>query len=154
MKKRMDKKRAQVSPLPVIVGLIVIVVAAVIIILFFSGAFGTIGEVFEKFSSVEIAAQACGTYASAGLMTSYCNLFQKVEISGTKQYATCEYLEGYAEFERLGEECDSIKVNKLAKEQCQNLKDESLVNGMPCYQNGEGDDEWGLSKENPLLIAG
>lgn len=149
MKKRVYKKRAQASPLPVIIGLIVMVVAAVIIILFFSGAFGTIGEVFEKFSSVEISAQACGTYASAGLVTSYCNLFQKVEISGTKQYATCVYLESYAEFERLGEECDNEKVENLAKQQCQTLKDEALVNGRPCYVDGEGNDEWGLSKENP-----
>ncbi len=152
MKKRMDKK-GQLDKW--FIPLIVMVVAAVIIILFFSGAFGTIGEIFEKFSSVEIAAQACGSYASpeVNLKTSYCDLFQKVEISGTKQYANCEYLENYAEFEKLGEECDSIKVDRLAKEQCQTLKDEVLVNGRPCYVDGQGEDEWGLSKENPLLIA-
>jgi len=145
MKKRMDKK-GQLDKW--FIPLIVMVIAAILVILFFSGAFGTFGEVFEKFSSVEIAAQACGGYASAELKTSYCNLFQKVEISGTKQYTTCEYLESYAEFERLSEECDAEKVELLAIELCETLKDEGLVNGRPCYVDGEGEDEWGISREH------
>ncbi|MEJ2267627.1 MAG: hypothetical protein P8X70_00950 [Nanoarchaeota archaeon] len=154
MRKEMGKKGQEGAPLPVIITFLILGATAIVLFLFVTGFFGKGTNILEKASSLEISAQACGGYASSGLKTSYCNLLQNVEISGTKQHVNCEYLENYAEFEKLDEDCDEEKVADLARKQCQNLKDERLVNGIPCYIDGEGEDEWGLSKEHPLLIEG
>lgn len=155
MKKRMDKKGAmtQFQVLSFIIGMI----AVVLVVLYATGFFGTVGDIFAKVSSVEITAQACGGYASAGLESSYCNVFQKVDIAGVKQYATCEYLEDKIEvtFEKLGGDgCPDNQVT-LAKNRCKTLKDDELVNGFPCYIDKNDvitadtpGDEWGISREH------
>ena len=99
---------------------------------------------------LEVAAQSCELSAKQEFTTSYCNEFKELKISGKKQYVNCKFLEGYAEFEKL-EGCDSDKVNNLAKQLCETLKDEGLVNGKLCYINGKGDDEWGGSSEHLFL---
>ena len=122
--------------------------AVVLVILFATGTFGKIGDIFSKVSSIEITAQACGGYSSAGLESSYCNLFQKVDISGTKQYVTCKHLETRSEivFEEWSGTCTSNQGN-LSRTRCETLKDDDLVNGEVCYS--ETEDDWGVSKDNP-----
>ncbi len=123
--------------------------AVVLVILFATGTFGKIGDIFSKVSSIEITAQACGGYSSAGLESSYCNLFQKVDISGTKQYVTCKYLETKPEvvFDEWSGTCTSDQ-SALAEARCETLKDNKVVNGEVCYEK-DSEDDWGVSKDNP-----
>lgn len=149
MKKVMNKKAIATR---FIIIFLVGIIAAVIVIL---GVYGTFDAIFGKIGllpgELEAVAQSCGISASGGLVTSYCNEFKYVTIAGTKQYATCEHLEQYAEFEKLGEECDSTQVETLAKKRCETLKDDKLVNGLPCYIDGKvatPRDEWNVSKSH------
>ena len=144
MKKVMNKK-AQSTQFIII--LLVGLAAAVIVIIGVMGGFDAIfGKIGLLPGELEAAAQSCGISASGGLKTSYCNEFKYVTIAGTKQYATCDHLEQYAEFEKLGETCNSTKVETLAEERCKTLKDNKLVNGKVCYS--ETEDDWGISKEH------
>ncbi len=146
MKKVMNKKAQQSLWFPII--LILAIIVLVIVALNFFGVFDAIfGKADVLPGELEAAAFSCGLSSSQGLKTSYCNEFKKLKIAGTEQHATCEYLESYAEFEKLGEECDNEKVELLAIELCKTLKDDKLVNGKVCYIDGTGNDEWGFSKE-------
>jgi len=143
--KKMVGKKAQSTQFVIIflVGLI----AAVIVILGVSGVFDTIfGKIGLLPGELEAVAQSCGISASGGLKTSYCNEFKYVTIAGKNQYATCEHLEQYASFDKLGEECDSTQVETLAKKRCETLKDDKVVNGKVCYS--ETEDDWGVSREH------
>jgi hypothetical protein len=90
MIKEMNKK-AQHSNWFLIV-LVLAVIVLVVVGLSITGVFSKITDLFDKVTDLETTAQACGVYASSGLKTSYCNIFQKVEINGEVNYATCKYL--------------------------------------------------------------
>ena len=145
MKKVMDKKAQSTQ---FIILLLVGLAAAAIVIIGVMGGFDAIfGKIGLLPGNLEAAAQSCGISSSQNLKTSYCNEFKQVTITGKKQYVTCDYLENHAEFEKLSEAC-TLERATLAKDFCKTLRDSKLVNGKVCYVNGEGDDEWGVSKEH------
>jgi hypothetical protein len=148
----MNKKAQQFSwgqLLGLILGLIVLVLVVLVVL----GVFGPVGDLFERVPDLDIAANICGAYTQFGI-NDYCFKFQKIKILGVTQYGTCKYFEVLPEitFEKLGEDCPTTQEGSV-KKFCQTLKDEELVNGKPCYVDGKGDDEWGLSREHPLLVA-
>jgi hypothetical protein len=147
MKKVMGKK-AQLNINMLVLLFLGIIIAAIVVFGVFGGFDAIFGKVDVLPGELEAAAQSCGISASQGLKTSYCDEFKNVKISGKDQYANCKYLESYSEFEKLGEECDTEKVELLAMELCETLNNNKLVNGKICYVDGEGDDEWGVSREH------
>ncbi len=152
--KKVVGRKGDISPMGMIITIIVLVVTAGIVILFVTGGFGMISDVFSKVSSAEVTAQACTAYANADLVNSYCNVFQKTEILGTKQWVTCEYLVGQTgiTFDRLGEGCPTTPTqDALAIERCKTLRDKELVNGVVCWKDGKGvvgTAEWNVSKQH------
>jgi hypothetical protein len=129
--------------LSLILGLVVVVV----VVLFVTGGFGKISDVLDKVSDVEIIAQACGGYADAGLVNSYCNEFHKTEILGVKQWVTCEYLKDKpgVTFDAIDEGCTGSQED-LAKKRCETLKDNERVNGEICWDDNTETTDWGCSK--------
>ncbi|MCF7910136.1 hypothetical protein K9L16_00495 [Candidatus Pacearchaeota archaeon] len=135
MKKRQFKllsKKAQQSNWFMIV-LVLAIITLVVVALALTGAFDKIANIFGQASDLEVVAQACGVYASQDLKTSYCNEFKKVEINGKTQYANCEYLENYAEFDGEGQISCNVK-DIIIVSFCVNKKLDSdeLVNGKQC----------------------
>lgn len=145
MKKRMDKKAIALrSVLLLLLGL----AAVVLVVLGALGVFeNTIGKLDLFPGDLEAAAQSCGISATQNLKTSYCYEFKEVKIGGTKQYITCEKLESYAEFDKLTG-CDETMRDAASTTLCRTLKDNAIVNKKVCWQDGQGEDEWGFSKNH------
>ncbi len=134
-----------------LISFIAAIIIVVVIIIGVSGGLGTIFSVFEKVPDLEVNAQTCKLYANQDLVNAYCYEFLKVKIGGTKQYVNCNYLETYATFDQLSDECGSSLVNQSAKERCKTLRDKEMVNGVVCWKDGEGvvgTDEWNVSKSH------
>ena len=118
--------------------LVLLILAAIVLIVVVLGFTQGWGYIFDKIGllpgDLEAAAKSCETSAQYGLKTSYCNEFKKVRVAGKKQWVNCDYLEKYAEFEKLQENCNETTVKNLALQLCNNekLKDDEKVNDWTC----------------------
>lgn len=118
--------------------LVLLILAGIVLVVVVLGFTQGWGYIFDKINllpgDLEAAAQSCGLSATQGLSTSYCNEFKELKIAGKKQWANCDYLEGYAEFTKLTTDCSPEIVTNLAAQVCANegLDADDLVNGNPC----------------------
>ena len=92
LKRGMNRKGEDASPISMIAGFILIAVVVVVAILFFTGSFGTIGDYFKAAPpAVEARIAVCqGAYNNGNTYT-YCDQFEENTIGPETQYVNCQY---------------------------------------------------------------
>ena len=124
MRKR--DKRGETSPMGAIVAVIIVVVVGALVIWGFYKYWKPISEIPElTLSEKQAITSVCDTAGKVGelLKTAYCYQFYKV---GDK-YGNCDYWKDYVDFEKLGESCNTDKVQLAATDFCNQEKLSTLT---------------------------
>ena len=132
-----------------IIGIILAVVVLVLLVIGPVKFFTWIGNIFGLApNNQDTMSTACMAYSidpNLKAESTYCEI-RKVTLNGVSTYANCDHLKT-----TYDTEFEDSTINCVGKEKefCKTQKDDLVVNGKKCYENGDPGIDWDCSKAQP-----